>query len=297
MTRPRRPILLCKALARSGLSCARAPAATDESGSGERPWRPWRNGAVVDRRKEQLLVTSLSVLLPVCNAQARLVPLISQLLEVLPDLTPRWDILVIDDASTDATSEVAHDLARHYPQVHLLSLPRPLGDEGLLRVALKHVTGELVLVRKSDSRIDLRDIHKLWRRIGSHDVIAARAASAAPLGWLPRLPAAKPSPAASDAGLQLIRRRVLEAWRTAKGVEQRLDEYLIEKQFARCEVDLREQVAQPVWDAVSRMQNRGDAKSVNGPIHPTHSDQNSAARNAPKRPNYLSRIKDFALGE
>ena len=38
------------------------------------------------------------------------------LLEVLPELTPRWDVLVMDNGSTDATVEVAHELVGRYPQ-------------------------------------------------------------------------------------------------------------------------------------------------------------------------------------
>jgi glycosyltransferase involved in cell wall biosynthesis len=251
----------------------------------------------VDRRKELLLATSLSVLLPVHNAQARLVPLVSQLLEVLPDLTPRWDILVIDDASTDATSEVAHDLARHYPQVHLLSLPRTLGDDGVFRVALMHVAGDVVLARREGSRIDLRDIHKLWRRIGTHDVIVGRAASAAPLGWLPRLPSAKLSAGTAEAGLQLIRRRVLEGWRTAMDENQDLDAYLVDKRFTRCDVEMREEVGGPGWEAGSRIRDHAAPTPARRSARATHSDQTPAKRNAAKRPNYLARIKDFALGE
>jgi len=243
------------------------------------------------------LATSLSVLLPVHNAQAKLVPLVSQLLEVLPDLTPRWDILVIDNASTDATSDVAHDLARHYPQVHLLSHPRRLGNEDVLRAALTHATGDMVLVRTEDSGLDLRNIDKLWRQMDAHDVIVGRAASAAPLGWLPRLPLGKSAAGEAEPGLQLIRRRVLEGWRTANDPDQSLGEYLVEKRFSRCEVEMREQVAPPAWEAESQMRDRDTHEPTRRAARTTRSEQIGADRDAPKRPNYLSRIKAFALGE
>jgi len=60
---------------------------------------------------------SLSVLLPVHNAQSTVGDAIGRLLEILPELTNRFEIIVIDDGSSDATCEVADDWARHYPQV------------------------------------------------------------------------------------------------------------------------------------------------------------------------------------
>ena len=67
--------------------------------------------------RDGVLKSSLSMILPVYNAQATLQGLIAQALEVLPDLTPRWELLVIDNGSTDATPEIAVDLTRPWPQM------------------------------------------------------------------------------------------------------------------------------------------------------------------------------------
>ena len=57
---------------------------------------------------------SLSVLLPVHNSQATLESDVARILDVLPELSREFDVVIVDDASTDATWEIAEDLACRY---------------------------------------------------------------------------------------------------------------------------------------------------------------------------------------
>ena len=81
-------------------------------GSLRRPFCPPERNLFVSR--------SLSVLLPVKNAQATLNSAVHEILDVMTDSGDRFEVLIIDDGSTDATSEVAHELTRHYPQIRLV---------------------------------------------------------------------------------------------------------------------------------------------------------------------------------
>ena len=58
-----------------------------------------------------------------------------------------FELLIIDDGSTDATSEVAEELSRHYPQVRWLRHGQHLGREGALRAGVASARHEVVLVR------------------------------------------------------------------------------------------------------------------------------------------------------
>ena len=86
------------------------------------------------------------MLLPVHNAEDRLAIGVARLLDVLPDLTGRFDLLIIDDGSTDDTPEVAHDLARRFPQVGVVRHPVRLGLGEAIQTGLDHTAGEVVLV-------------------------------------------------------------------------------------------------------------------------------------------------------
>jgi hypothetical protein len=102
--------------------------------------------AVGQSLKGKALERSLTVLLPVCDAQATLAATISEVLDIAADLTDRFELVIIDDGSADATSEVAHELRRHYPQVRVVRHGKPLGWDAALRTGLAHSHGEHILV-------------------------------------------------------------------------------------------------------------------------------------------------------
>jgi glycosyltransferase involved in cell wall biosynthesis len=109
-----------------------------------------------------LLRPSLTVLLPVRNSQSSLAGTVHKVLEVLSDLTNRFELVIIDDGSTDATIEVADDLATCYPQVTAVRHARPMGRSTAVRTGLRRSTGEVVLVRDNDCRLPIEEIPRLW---------------------------------------------------------------------------------------------------------------------------------------
>jgi cellulose synthase/poly-beta-1,6-N-acetylglucosamine synthase-like glycosyltransferase len=94
---------------------------------------------------------SLSVLVPVKNAQSTLNDAVHEILDVMADSGDRFEVLIIDDGSTDATSEVAHELTRHYPQIRLIRHGRPRGREAAVRTGLERSQGQVVMLHNDGS--------------------------------------------------------------------------------------------------------------------------------------------------
>ena len=105
---------------------------------------------------------SLSIILPVRNAEATLAEQVHHLLDMLPDLTSTFEILVVDDCSSDHTAEIAQELAREYPQLRLVCHPGVCGREAAVRTGLVNSQGETVLVQEDFAFVSPADLRRLW---------------------------------------------------------------------------------------------------------------------------------------
>jgi glycosyltransferase involved in cell wall biosynthesis len=108
---------------------------------------------------------SLSVIWRVHNAQSWLSGKAAQILEVAAELTDRFEVLIVDDGSTDATSEVARDIVRRYPQVRLLREPVQRGLTLAIRRGVRESQGDVVLTHDGHSVPDAQEIVRLWRSV------------------------------------------------------------------------------------------------------------------------------------
>lgn len=107
---------------------------------------------------------ALSVCFPVRNAQEHLEAQIERVLDILPELTNRFDVVIVDDGSTDDTAEIAHDLSLRYPQVAVVSHAQCRGMEAAVDSALERCDGELVVIHTSAEPLDVDVLRQACER-------------------------------------------------------------------------------------------------------------------------------------
>lgn len=159
---------------------------------------------------------SLSIVLPVHNAENTLIRTVHRLLELAPDITPRFEILIVDDASTDQTEEIAHELALEYPQIRITRHHTQQGQAAAVQTALTQSTGDVVFVQEEEAEIRCTELKKLWDMRHDQDLVMARAEMPRKIpnphllnrlaGWGEQLRNAASSP---QGGIQMIRREAL----------------------------------------------------------------------------------------
>ena len=83
------------------------------------------------------------------------------------------EMVVVDDCSTDGTSDLLERLAKKYPNVRLFKQPYNQGKGAALRRGFQEATGQIVLVQDADLEYDPADYPTLLRPIldGRADVV------------------------------------------------------------------------------------------------------------------------------
>ncbi|MGI9424698.1 MAG: glycosyltransferase family 2 protein [Hyphomicrobiaceae bacterium] len=93
---------------------------------------------------------TLSVLIPVYNEAAALPELIGRLEPVLAQLDVAWEVIFVDDGSTDETLTKIRDTHALNPQFRAISLSRNFGKEIATAAGLRYVRGRAVVLMDAD---------------------------------------------------------------------------------------------------------------------------------------------------
>lgn len=157
---------------------------------------------------------SLSVVIPVHNAEQFLAAKIAQLLDFLPDLTTNFEILVINDGSIDHTDEIAYELAREFPQVRVAHHGMRRGERGVIETGLAQTTGDLLFVQDENASLDSGKLHRLWEMRNEEHLLPPEPRIDVKRSVLQRLAAwgvrlEEPTSDGGSTGVQMIRRRPL----------------------------------------------------------------------------------------
>jgi glycosyltransferase involved in cell wall biosynthesis len=124
--------------------------------SGEGPFRP-----------------GVSVVVPALNEQETLQHIVEWTVSVLSDITDDYEVVIVDDGSTDQTGQIADSLAAQSSRIRVIHNAHPTGYGGALNTGLRAAAKELIGLITADGEFHPTDLPRFVEAIRDADVVTS----------------------------------------------------------------------------------------------------------------------------
>jgi len=114
----------------------------------------------------------ISLVIPVYNEEENLPVLAGEIRSALEPLGLPYEVLYVDDGSTDGSPQVLLELAREDPRTRIVRQRRNHGQSAALDAGFRHARGEVVITLDADLQNDPADIPRLLERLDGFDVVS-----------------------------------------------------------------------------------------------------------------------------
>lgn len=108
-----------------------------------------------------------SIVIPVFNEENSLNELVSRIKDVTDTLAKPYEIIFINDGSTDKSQEVIDKLSRDYNNIHSITFRKNFGKSAALNAGFKHVKYDIVFTMDADLQDDPIEIPRFLEEIQS----------------------------------------------------------------------------------------------------------------------------------
>lgn len=114
---------------------------------------------------QNLSFKKVSIVIPLFNEEESLRPLYNEIKKTMRGVSSDYEIMFIDDGSTDKSLSIIKDFARIDNKVHYFSFRMNYGKAAALQVGFKHVTGDAVITMDADLQDDPGEIPNLLKKL------------------------------------------------------------------------------------------------------------------------------------
>lgn len=111
----------------------------------------------------------LSIVIPAYNEAQRLPLAVPRLHDAVAGHD--WEVILVDDCSTDETVSAAADLLAGLPRARVLQLDQHRGKGAAVRAGVADATGDLIMFMDADMATELEHLPEMVDHLGRHDVV------------------------------------------------------------------------------------------------------------------------------
>ena len=119
---------------------------------------------------DELKDVEMSVVVPVYNEQANLSMLIPKLVEVFDRLGSLYEMIFVDDGSSDGSRKLLKEMASQVPSLRVVGLKQNRGLSTALLAGMREARGRIIVTLDSDLQNDPEDIPRLLDYLDRYDM-------------------------------------------------------------------------------------------------------------------------------
>jgi glycosyltransferase involved in cell wall biosynthesis len=112
----------------------------------------------------------ISVVVPVYNEQANLPILIPKLVEIFNRLGSVYEMIFVDDGSSDGSRKILKEMATRIPSLRVVALKQNRGLSTALLAGMREARGKIIVTLDSDLQNDPEDIPRLLGYLDRFDM-------------------------------------------------------------------------------------------------------------------------------
>jgi len=127
---------------------------------------------LVENRESRIESLSISVFFPCYNEQDNVVRIVEQALALLEKLNVDFEVIIVDDGSTDDTGRVADEIASRHSKVKVVHHLTNLGYGAALQSGFKAAAKELVFYTDGDGQFDINELPPLLPLMKEYDIVS-----------------------------------------------------------------------------------------------------------------------------
>jgi len=109
--------------------------------------------------------TELSVIVPVFNEEDSITLLVEALISVLERINPSFEIIFVDDGSTDKSAERLASVAAAHREIKIIEFRYNAGQTAALMAGIDHASGHIIVTLDADLQNDPEDIPLLLSKL------------------------------------------------------------------------------------------------------------------------------------
>ncbi len=111
--------------------------------------------------------------IPICNEAGNLAPLYDRVRAAMEKIGQPWELLLVDDGSTDASGELLDELADRDPHVKVIHFRRNFGQTAAMMAGFDFARGDIIIPMDGDLQNDPADIALLLAKLDEgYDVVS-----------------------------------------------------------------------------------------------------------------------------